>query len=82
MRYNIINFFVYTLPGHKGIPWRTEIVFSIENNYPVPIFVCENLHTVRSAYSEPSGDHAIMFILQGLHIKQTCFSSLIMSSNL
>ena len=38
--------------------------------------------TVRSAYSEPSGDHAIMFILQGLHIKQTCFSSLIMSSNL
>ena len=43
---------------------------------------CTIRDTLRSAYSEPSGDHAIMFILQGLHIKQTCFSSLIMSSNL
>ena len=35
---------------HKGIPWRKEIVFSIENNYPVPIFFCENLHIWMSAF--------------------------------
>ena len=27
-----------------------EIVFSIENNYPVPIFFCENLHIWMSAF--------------------------------
>ena len=34
----------------KGIPFRKEIVFSIENNYPVPIFFCENLHIWMSAF--------------------------------
>ena len=35
---------------YKGIPWTTEIVFSIENNYPVQIFLCENLHIWMSAF--------------------------------
>ena len=40
----------------------------------------EYLNTIKYAHYEPSRDHAIMFILQGFYIKQTCFSSFIMNS--
>ena len=44
--------------------------------------VIEYLNTIKYAHYEPSRDHAIMFILQRLHIKQTCFSSFIMNLKL
>ena len=36
-----VNYLILTL---RVFPGRRKLYFPIENNYPVPIFLCENLH--------------------------------------
>ena len=52
------------LKTYKGIPRTTEIVFSIENNYPFQIFLCENLHIWMSAFERNTKNFFYFKILE------------------